>query len=168
MRSTKALCTSTNANRASTTTRSVVPCVPGPESVRILAPKHRPFGCRNTRTNGWLATQASSKGAPDPQKANITNPVKNLRTVTEIYVSQVTAARAQVTDNANPSKRALKRLRETLGRNCRERLHSRRHRDRLYRMGKQLATPSNAVALYARLLAHNRSRRRSLLNKDKV
>ena len=108
-------------------TQSVVPCVPGPESIRRLAPKHRPFGCRSTRTNGWLATQASPKDAPDPQKTNTTNSVENLRTVTEIYPSQVTAARVRVTDNPNPSKRALKRFRKTQGRKCRERLRSRRH-----------------------------------------
>ena len=35
-------------------------------------------------------------------------------------------------------------------------------------MGRQLAAPSKAVALYARLLARNRRRRQSLLDKDKV
>ena len=37
LRSTKALCTPTKADRASTMTRSVVPCVLGPESIRRLA-----------------------------------------------------------------------------------------------------------------------------------
>ena len=45
---------------------------------------------------------------------------------------------------------------------------SNRHPNSLYRMGRQLAAPSTVVALYARLLAHNRSRRQSLLDKDKV
>ena len=56
----KAPCTPTKTYRASTTTRSV----PGPESVRRFDPKHRPLGCRRTRSNGWLATHASSKGEP--------------------------------------------------------------------------------------------------------
>ena len=73
LRSTKALCTPTKANRASTMTRSVALCVPGTELTKRLAHKHRPFGCRSTRTNGWLAALASPKGAPDPQKSNTTN-----------------------------------------------------------------------------------------------
>ena len=84
----------------------------------------------------------------------------------------MTAARVRVTDNPNPrrnpSKRALQRLKRTQGRKHRERLHSRRRPNSLYRMGRPLAAPSTAVAVYARLLAHNRSRRLSIVDKDKV
>ena len=117
-------------------------------------------------------TQASPKGAPDPQKTSTTNPVRYLRTVTEIYPSQVTAARVRVTDNPNPrrnpSKRALQRLKRTQERKHRERLHCRQRSESLYRMGRSSVSPTKAVAVYARLLAHNRSRRLSIVDKDKV
>ena len=117
-------------------------------------------------------TQASPKGAPDPQKTSTTNLVRNLRAVTEIYPSQVTAARVRVTDNPNlrrnPSKRALQRLKRTQGRKHRERLHCRQRSDSLYRMGRPSVAPTKAVAVYTRLLAHNRSRRQSIVDKDKV
>ena len=52
LRSTKAVCTPTKANRASTMTRSVVPCVPGPEFVTVpRTSKLRSLGCRSTRAN---------------------------------------------------------------------------------------------------------------------
>ena len=172
LRSTKAPFTHTKAKRASTTTRSE-PCAPGPEPVTVLrTSKHRPLGCRRTITNGWLATRASSKGGPVPQEASAIDPVRNLRAVTEIYPSQVTAARVRVTDNPNPRtrprKRAAQRLRRTQARKLRERLHSRQRPASLYRTGRPLAAPSTAVAVYARLLAHNRSRRQSVVDKDKV
>ena len=172
LRSTEAPWTHTKANRASTTTRSD-PCVPGPEPVTVLrTSEHRPLGCRRTRTNGWLATLASSKGGPVHQEASATNPVRNLRTVTEIYPSQVTAARVRITGNPNPRpsprKRAAQRLRRTQARKLCERLHSRQRPVSLYRTGRPLAAPSTAVALYTRLLAHNRSRRQAVVDQDKV
>ena len=149
LRSSKAPHTPTKAIKASTTTRSI-PCALGPESVTVLRTTNRPLGCR-TSTNGWLATQASPKGAPDPQKTSTTNPVRNLRTVTEIYPSQVTAARVRVTDNHNtrpsPSKRALQRLRKTQVRKHYERLHSRRHPGNLYRTGEPISDSLRAVVV---------------------
>ena len=172
LRSTEAPCTHTKANRASTTTRSE-PCVPGPEPVTVLrTSKHRPLGCRRTRTNGWLATRASSKGGPVHQEASATDPVRNLRAVTEIYPSQVTAARVRITGNPNPRpsprKRAAQRLRRTQARKLCQRLHSRQRPVSLYRTGRPLAAPSTAVALYTRLLAHNRSRRQAVVDQDKM
>ena len=111
-----------------------------------------------------------------PQKASAIDPVRNLRAVTEIYPSQVTAARVRVTDNPSPRliprKRAAQRLRRAQARKLRERLHSRQRPASLYRTGRPFAAtfryPSKAVALYARLLAHNRSRRQSVVDHDKV
>ena len=172
LRSSKAPFTSTKANRASTTLRSV-PCAPGPGPVTVLrTSKHRPLGCRRTRTKRWLAMQASLQGGPVPQEASATNSVRYFQAVTEIYPSQVTAARVRVTDNPNPrrnpSKRAVKRLKMTQGRKHRERLHCRQRSDSLYRMGRLSVAPTTAVAVYARLLAYNRSRRQSVVDKDKV
>ena len=65
------------------------------------------------------------------------------------------------------SKRAQQRLRTTQGRKLRERLHGRRPPRSLYRTSAPLADPSRAVVMYTRLLAHNRSRRRSVADKDK-
>ena len=84
----------------------------------------------------------------------------------------MTAARVRVTDNPNPrrspKKRAAQRLRRTQARKLCERLHGRRRPGSLYRMGRPLAAPSTAVALYTRLLAHNRSRRQAVVDQDKV
>ena len=84
----------------------------------------------------------------------------------------MTAARVRVTDNPNPrrspKKRAAQRLRRTQARKLCERLHSRQRPVSLYRMGRPLAAPSTAVALYTRLLAHNRSRRQAVVDQDKV
>ena len=172
LRSIKAPFTPTKANRASITTRSE-PCALGPEPVTVLrTSKHRSLGCRRTRTNGWLATRASSKGGPVSQEASAIDPVRNLRAVTEIYPSQVTAARVRVTDNPSPRliprKRAAQRLRRAQARKLHERLHSRQRPASLYRTGRPLAAPSKAVALYTRLLAHNRSRRQSVVDQDTV
>ena len=121
LRSNKAPHTPTKAIKASTTTRSIL-CALVPESVTVLRTTNRPLGCRRTRTNGWLATCASSKDGPVPQKAGATGTVRKLRAVTEIYPSQVTAARIWAPDNPNPrpspSKRALQRLRKTQVRKC--------------------------------------------------
>ena len=145
---------------------------PAPEPVTVLpASNGGPLGRRSTKTNGWLATQATSKDALVPQKVSTISPVEKLRTVTEIYPSQETRARKWVPDNSNPrpnpSKRALQRLRTTQGRKLRERLHGRRRTSSLYKTGALLADPSRAVVMYARLLVHNRSRRRSVADKDK-
>ena len=168
LRTIKAPCTPNKATKASTTIRSVVLCTPVPESVRRIASKRRLFGCSSTRTNGWLATQASQKGAPVHQETSTTNPVRNLRTVTEIHPSQVATAGRRVTDNPrpNPSKRALQRLRRTQVRKHYERLHNRGHSGHSYRTGEPLSDPSRAVVVYTRLLAHNRSRRQSVVDKD--
>ena len=119
-----------------------------------------------------MATRASSKGGPVSQEASAIDSVRYLRAVTEIYPSQVTAARVRVTDNPSPRlyprKRAAKRLKRTQGRKHRERLHSRQRPASLYRTGRPFAAPSKAVALYTRLLAHNRSRRQSVVDEDKV
>ena len=172
LRSTKAPCTPAKANIASTTLRSV-PCAPGPKPVTVLrTSRHRPRGYCRSRTNDWFAMQTSSKGGPVPRKASAMDPVRIVRAVTEIYASQVTAARVRVTDNPNPrrnpSKRALQRLKRTQGRKHRERLHCRQRPASLYRAGRQLADPSTAVAVYTRLLAHNRRRRQSVVDQDKV
>ena len=71
LRSSKAPHTPTKAIKAFTTTRSI-PCAFGPESVTVLRATNRPLGCRRTSTNGWLATRASSKDGPVPQKAGAT------------------------------------------------------------------------------------------------
>ena len=173
LRSNKAPCTPNKAtNKVNAATRPVKPCAPGPESVAALrAPKHRPHGVRTTKTDDWFAMQTSSKGALVPQKASILSPVEKIRAVTAIYPSQGTAARKWVPANSNPrpnpSKRVLQRLRTTQERKRRERLHGRRHPGSLYRTGALLTDPSRAVVMYARLLAHNRRRRRSVADQDK-
>ena len=65
--------------------------------------------------------------------------------------------------DTRPSKRVQQRVRTTQGRKLRER----RRPGSLYRMGALLTDPSRAVVMYARLLAHNRSRRRLVADKDK-
>ena len=84
----------------------------------------------------------------------------------------MTAARVRVTDNPNPRliprKRAAQRLRRAQAKKLRERLHSRQRPASLYRTGRPLAAPSKVVALYTRLLAHNRRRRQSVVDQDKV
>ena len=143
-----------------------------PVSTLLLTARHRLRGHRRSRTNGWLAIQTSLKGGPVPQKASAMDPVRSVRAVTEIYPSQVTAARVRITGNPNPrrnpSKRALQRLKRTQGRKHRERLHCRQRPASLYRAGRQLADPSTAVAVYARLLARNRGRRQSVADQDKL
>ena len=69
--------------------------------------------------------------------------------------------------DTRPPKGVQQRLRTTQGRKLRERLHGRRRPGSLYRTGALLTDPSRAVVLYARLLAHNQSRRRSVADKDK-
>ena len=69
--------------------------------------------------------------------------------------------------DTRPSKRVQQRLRTTQGRKLREKLHGRRRPGSLYRTSALLADPSRAVVMYARLLAHNRSRHLSVADEDK-
>ena len=173
LRPNKTPCTQNKAtNKAIAAARSVEPCTPRPKPVAVLrTSKHRPHRCRSTKTYRWLATQTNPKGVQAPKKMNMTRPARKAWAVTAIYPSQVTAARIWAPANSNPrpnpSKRALQRLRTTQGRKRRERLHSGRRLGSLYRTDALLTDPFRAVIAYARLLAHNRSRRQSVADEDK-
>ena len=175
LRPNKAPCIPNKAtNEAIAATRSVEPCTPRPEPVAVLrTSKHRPHGCRSTKTYRWLATQTNPKGAQAPKKTNMTRLARKALAVTAIFPSQVATASRRVSNNPSPnpspssSKRALQRLRRTQVRKHHERLHSRRRLGSLYRTDALLTDPSKAVIAYARLLAHNRSRRQSVADEDK-